>query len=477
MNQVSSASDQNLIESILIVDDQLTNLRVLSQMLQGKNYKVKKASDGESAIIAVESNPPDLILLDILMPDLDGYEVCQRLKSDPNTKDVPIIFISALNDLFDKVKAFKLGGVDYITKPFQEEEVLARINSQLTIQTQKKLLEREQLKLKKERKMLKKEICQRQEAEAILYQSRALISGILNASTDAIAALEAVRDPMTGNIDDFLCLLVNPVTAKIFRRQPRDLSGRLIFKRLINKVKPELFGAFVRVVETGKTLQQELEYNYKGESKWFQLIAVKLGDGFSITVRDITKTKKLELKLSKLATIDSLTGVFNRLSFDNRIEQEWGRCERANEPLSLILCDIDYFKNYNDAYGHQAGDKCLIKVAKTMDKTVRRTSDFFARYGGEEFAIILPNTDLEGAINIAEQIREAVAKLKIPHQYSSISDQVTLSLGVSSTIPSLNLSTQLLVKIADSALYQAKARGRNCSMALSCEEQPPTFSS
>ena len=411
------------------------------------------------------------------MPDLDGYEVCQRLKSEPKTKDVPVIFISALSDEFDKVKAFQVGGVDYITKPFQEAEVLARINSQLTIQTQKKLLEREQIKLKQERKMLKKEISQRQEAEAILYQSRALISGILNASTDAIAALEAVRDTLTGNIDDFRCLLVNPVTAKIFRSQPRDLSGRLIFKRLINKVKPELFPAFVRVVETGKTLQQELEYNYKGESKWFQLIAVKLGDGFSVTVRDITKTKKLELKLSKLATIDSLTGVFNRLSFDKRIEQEWRRCKRSHQPLSLILCDIDYFKDYNDAYGHQAGDECLIKVAQTMDKIVRRTSDFLARYGGEEFAIILPHTPLEGAINMAEKIREAVAKLNISHQYSSISDRVTLSLGVSSTIPGLNLSTQLLVKIADSALYQAKAKGRNCSMSLSREEQPPAFSS
>ncbi|BAQ60399.1 pole remodelling regulatory diguanylate cyclase [Geminocystis sp. NIES-3708] len=461
MNDFDSNSEEKLIESILIVDDQPANLRVLSKMLEGKDYKVKKASDGESAIIAAQSNPPDLILLDILMPNMDGYEVCEKLKSEEKTKDIPVIFISALSDVFDKIKAFEVGGIDYITKPFQEEEVLARITSQLTIQTQRKLLEKEQLLLKKEQENLRKEIRQRKEAEAILYQSRALISSILNASLDGIAALEAVRDPKTGKIEDFRCIVVNPVTAKIFNSQPENLTGKLLFKRFISKIKPELFPAFIRVIETGKALEQDIKYHYKNEQKWFHFIAVKLGDGFSITVRDITVRKKLELKLSKLATIDGLTGIYNRHYFDNTLIQEWQRSLRGNQPLSLILCDVDYFKPYNDIYGHPEGDKCLIKVAQIMDNIVKRSSDFLARYGGEEFAIILPNTNIKGAVNIAEKIRAEILNLKIPHQGSKVSEYITLSLGVASFKPSFESSIEMLIKLADNALYQAKNNGRN----------------
>lgn len=461
MNELNCKAEENLIESILIVDDQPTNLRVLSKMLQGKNYKVKKATDGESAIISAQSNPPDLILLDILMPKMDGYEVCKKLKSDDKTKDIPVIFISALSDVFDKIKAFEVGGIDYITKPFQEEEVLARISTQLTIQTQRKLLEKERELLEKEQELLRKEIRQRKEAEAILYQSRALISSILNASPDGIAALEGVRNPKTGKIEDFRCIVVNPITAKIFNSQPEDLTGKLLFKRFISKIQPELFPAFIQVVETGKSLEQDIKYNYKNEQKWFHFIAVKLGDGFSVTVRDITVRKKLELKLNKLATIDALTGIYNRHYFDNNIIQEWQRCQRENQPLSLILCDVDYFKNYNDTYGHQEGDKCLIKVAQTMDNIAKRSSDFLARYGGEEFAIILPNTTKEGAGNIAEKIREEILDLKIPHKDSKVNEYVTLSLGVASVIPSSESSTEMLIKLADNALYEAKNNGRN----------------
>lgn len=468
MNEYDFFSENSLVESILIVDDQPANLRVLSKMLEIKNYKVKKAPDGETAILAAQSNPPDLILLDILMPDMDGYTVCQKLKSEAKTKDIPVIFISALSDVFDKIKAFEVGGIDYITKPFQEEEVIARISSQLTIQTQRKLLEKEQQLIKKEQENLKKEIRQRKEAEAILYQSRALISSILNASLDGIAALEAVRDPKTGEIEDFRCIVVNPVTAQIFNSQPEDLTGKLVFKRFINKIQPKLFSVFIEVVETGKSSEQDIRYNHKTGQKWFHFIAVKLGDGFSVTVRDITVRKKLELKLSKLATIDGLTKIYNRHFFDKTLIQEWQRCGREKQPLSLILCDVDYFKPYNDLYGHQAGDKCLITVAKTMDIFLKRSSDFLARYGGEEFAIILPNTSLEKAIILAEKLRKEIENLKIIHQQSEVSKYVTLSLGVACVIPShesliaqRRLTIESLIKIADNALYDAKESGRN----------------
>ena len=229
MNIVKTISEENLAVTILIVDDQLSNLKILANLLENNNYKVKKALDGESALISIDKEIPDLILLDIKMPNFSGYEVCQHLKYNLKTKDIPVIFISALAEVFDQVKASEVGAIDYITKPFQEEEVLARVKSQLTIQQQKKLLEQEKNRLKIERENLQKEIKQRKETEAILYQSRALISGILTSSLDAIAALEAVRSLRTGEIIDFRCLVINPNYGKSLSSRTRRFNRKISF--------------------------------------------------------------------------------------------------------------------------------------------------------------------------------------------------------------------------------------------------------
>jgi diguanylate cyclase (GGDEF)-like protein len=166
-------------------------------------------------------------------------------------------------------------------------------------------------------------------------------------------------------------------------------------------------------------------------------------------------------ELHCLATSDSLTSIANRRAFDDCLEQEWQRLSQAQLPLSLILCDLDYFKLYNDTYGHQAGDNCLQQVAKAISRAVKRPNDLVARYGGEEFAVILPNTNAIGAVKIAEDIRSFIHSLKIVHANSQVSKYVTLSLGVSSTIPSDDSSVTMLIAMADEALYQAKKLGRD----------------
>lgn len=440
--------------TILIVDDKPDNLRVLAKMLNEQGYKVKKAIDGESSLMAAMSNPPDLILLDIKMPGMDGYEVCRELKSNVKTKDIPVIFISALNDVLDKVKAFNMGGVDYITKPFQEEEVIARINAQITIQSQKKLLSNKQ-------KKLIKEIRHRKETEAILYQSRALISSILNSSLDGIAGLEAIRNPKTGEISDFRCLFVNPVMASLLNREPEDLQGKFIVRKLINKLKLNLFDSFVEVVETGKSLEQDFYHEFSTSRHWYHFIAVKLGDGFAITIRDITERKKMELKLQRLAHLDGLTKIANRRYFNIFLQQEWYNCQNTKSPISLILCDVDYFKSYNDYYGHQPGDDCLIKVAKVLSESVNRPGDLVARYGGEEFVIVLPNTSSEGAIALGQSIGNRMANVTILHEASIIGPYVTLSLGIATKIPQPGYQPSDLIQRADLALYEAKKQGRN----------------
>lgn len=173
------------------------------------------------------------------------------------------------------------------------------------------------------------------------------------------------------------------------------------------------------------------------------------------------------LELQKLVNVDGLTQVANRRCFDTRLELEWQRLSREAQPISLILFDIDYFKRYNDSYGHQTGDDCLTLVAQTVKKTLARPADLVARYGGEEFAVILPNTDEKGAITVAEQIRTAVTNLGINHQNSDISDIVTISLGVASLLPTPTQDPSILIKQADIVLYRAKHQGRNQSVIFS----------
>ncbi|MGE5627271.1 MAG: GGDEF domain-containing protein [Solirubrobacterales bacterium] len=175
--------------------------------------------------------------------------------------------------------------------------------------------------------------------------------------------------------------------------------------------------------------------------------------------------KEANLKLEKLSNTDGLTGISNRLLFDKTLNAEWGRCRRHFMPLSLVMVDIDYFKAYNDSYGHLAGDECLKKIAKAMSSNVRRSSDVVARYGGEEFAIILPYMKKDDAIEFAEQLRIAVEALQIPHISSTISDYITISLGVHTVVPSGSSSAEQLIRLADKALYEAKMLRNNIAYA------------
>ena len=171
--------------------------------------------------------------------------------------------------------------------------------------------------------------------------------------------------------------------------------------------------------------------------------------------------RKVKQELQLLATIDSLTQIANRRCFDQYLNQEWTRLIREQAPISLLLCDIDYFKLYNDTYGHQAGDRCLTIVAQTIKNGAKRPADLVARYGGGEFAVILPNTNLFGAVKIAEGLRLEILNLQIPHAGSDVSQVVTISIGAASQIPVREHSPATLIDKANRALYQAKTEGRN----------------
>ncbi len=439
--------------NILVVDDILENLQLLSDALLKLGYTVRSVTSGKMALKTVMVKRPDVILLDIKMPGMDGYQVCKALKANEDLRSIPVIFISALDDVFDKVTAFESGGIDYITKPFQIEEVVARLENQLIIQRQQRMLEEENIK--------------RRETEEVLYQSRALLSSILNSSLDGIAAMQCVRNPVTGDIDDFRCLAVNPVIARVFQRTRDEIIGRLILKKFLSNVEPELFNCFINVVETGVPLKRDFYYP-SGESCWYHFVAVKLGDGFAITIRDITERKQIELelqaanhKLEVLANLDGLTHVANRRCFNEYLQNQWQHLAQAQQPLSLILLDIDCFKAYNDYYGHLAGDDCLVKIAEILQTVVPDPTDLVARYGGEEFVVILPNTDLEKAIKITEKIQQEIHHLALSHPRSEVNNFITVSLGISSLIPQLEIAPDQLIANTDKALYVAKQQGRD----------------
>ena len=459
---------RNFQEYILIVDDLPENVRLLSSLLEDRGYNVDSATDGKMALSMVRNKTPDLILLDIMLPVMDGYQVCRMLKSQAETQHIPIIFLSGLDSESDKVEAFKVGGTDYITKPFFVEEVIFRVKAQLNIIAQKRQF----------REIVEREIVERELAERELNKSRALLTGVLNSSLDGVAAFEAIRDRQN-QIVDFRWLIANPVAAMTVGETTQTLTGKRLFvENASGHLFDGLFDLFVQVVETCTVLEKEYYYDRGSLKLWFHIVAVKLGDGFAMTFRDISDRKQIEITLKKAnlrltyqANIDSLTQIANRRRFDEYITQEWSRCAREREYLSLVLCDVDYFKAYNDTYGHQAGDNCLYEVAQGIERAVKRPADVAFRYGGEEFAIVLPYTEGQGAIKVAEEIHQQIKDLRILHNASEISNIVSLSLGVSSIIPDTRSSPHTLIAAADAALYDSKLKGRNRVIYKSVESQ------
>ena len=322
--------------SILIVDDSEDIRLLLKSILNPAGYddllfaeSAKAAYEalgvGKDAQPGDETRDVDLILMDVAMPGIDGIEACGLIKENENLCDIPVVMVTALDEIKLLEVALDKGALDYIAKPFNKIELLARIRSGLR---------------------LKKEVDRRKEREK-------------------------------------------------------------------------------KLVETTRELEEANE------------------------------------RLERLSSLDGLTGIGNRRSFDERIELEWSHAIRSAQPLSLIMIDVDHFKLYNDRYGHQAGDDCLKKVALLISSTIHRALDLAARYGGEEFALLLPDTNMEGARGIAEKIRAGVEGMQIEHSGSQNNNFVTISLGVASKLPVNMEKFDSFVESADKAMYRAKSEGRN----------------
>lgn len=207
-------------------------------------------------------------------------------------------------------------------------------------------------------------------------------------------------------------------------------------------------------LEREKSAVETLNANLEADLERREQIEAELREAMA-------RAERLTNTLERLSSLDGLTGIANRRRFDQTLAREWSRAQRSRQPLALILCDLDYFKQYNDHYGHQAGDACLRQLAQLLERSLRRGGDLAARYGGEEFAILLPDTDVDQATAVAENIREALQQLGLPHESSLVAQVLTASFGVAALVPGKDNTPELLIEHADKALYAAKAAGRD----------------
>ncbi len=321
-------------------------------------------------------------------------------------------------------------------------------------------------------RQLRRETIEREQAERAWQESQRFIQGIIDASTN-ILYVDSFADGSNFYISRWI--------KHVLGYEPSDVQklGPQYLEQLVHAEEKQLLIAErgkLAAINDGEVVENEYRFRHRqGNWRWLlcrETVFQRGSEGQPTqifgTATDITNRKHSEValkdlnrELERLASMDGLTKVANRRSFDRYLDQEWENVGSGRSSLSLILCDIDYFKNYNDTYGHQAGDVCLRQVAQAIERAVKRSSDLVARYGGEEFAIVLPNTSVAGVKQVAIGIQQAIKALAIPHSRSEVSACITLSLGMAAISCTENKHPDMLVAAADQGLYQAKYEGRD----------------
>ncbi len=415
---------------ILVVDDTPANLTLMRNILEPESYKVLLATSGEKALELLTKITPDLIMLDIMMPGIDGFETLARLKKIPSAKDIPVIFVTAKNAVNDVVRGFELGAVDYITKPIHRLEALARTRAHLKIQH-----------------LIHVERMQSEQIRAIINNISDCV--LVSNKNGAIESVNPATEHLFGYVEDVLC---HKNIAELLNYQGRPTD-------------------FINVL-----------LNHDSDDPWWQHPSGKAANGktfpieinvremythdpcFVIVIQDISLHRHEIDQLHHLSETDPLTNINNRRHFEILLTQSWQHCKRSNQMISMLFIDVDHFKSFNDKYGHQAGDSCLQAIATALSTALSRGVDSVSRYGGEEFVVILPDTDKAGAQTVAKTMLKAIEQLNIPHQHSTFG-YVTISVGIATCDYDADhtriKSANALLKLADKALYDAKALGRN----------------
>ncbi|MGD9098627.1 MAG: response regulator [Desulfobacterales bacterium] len=453
---------QRQYSRILVVDDDPMNVKLLEGILKKEGYESIKAFGGEEALAMVRRDRPDLILLDVMMPGIDGYEVTRQLKSNPATAAIPVIMITALNGTEDKVRGLACGADEFLTKPVNAAELLARSKSMLRLkqyQDQLMLRTRSETAFGKGHGPLAPAPGTPHRQHVLLVEDNdkdlRLLSGQiedgeydLSVAHDGEAALQMI---LAGDVDLVLLDIFLP-----------GMDGFEVCQRLKES-------AATRDIQVALiTCLKDLEGKIKGMELGADDYLVKPVDGRELSVR----IKALLAKKSYLdqlhahyeqalssAISDGLTGLYNQTYFKKYLELELKRSLRQNYPTSLLMLDLDDFKGLNDRFGHPAGDLVLQESARLIREAIREV-DLAARYGGEEFAVVLPYSDAQGARVVAQRILDALRALDLENASGARLGAITASIGIAAG-PDNARDARTLIQQADAMLYHAKQNGKN----------------
>ena len=559
--------------SILIIDDERFNISVLRNILS-KDYTIYAALDGQDALETATEFLPDVILLDVIMPDMDGYEVISLLKKWEKTRNIPVIFITGLDSTEAEEKVLSLGAVDYIPKPFNSAIVKLRVNNQI------KLIEqfRQQVLMTKissdflsdayidsvlaktlrgvgtfmdvsqillyrydsqeeflicqsewskpalniasqigkklelvgptfsivknllegDRSNLRAEIVDEFDKTAKFITKPIFVKGQLHALLD-IAKEDESRD--WSESEQNLSVLIADILAGVFERDAMERQFSLVEKTpdlvmsitkdgVVEYVNPaveavtgftksevltegikiifkddtwlDLMQTYIPKALCGESVQFEMDLIRKDGEKCILLVLIfhREKSSLGVIIRDMTRVRELEAENEKIF-FDGLTGIYNRRFFDESTPRLISSLSRTGNPLTLMMIDVDFFKKYNDTYGHITGDECLKSISKILSKSVPRADDFVARYGGEEFVVVLPNTNENGASIVADRIMTNIRECNIPHETSDVANHVTFSIGFVTGIAQYTNTVEDYIKKADEMLYESKQNGRN----------------
>ncbi|MFF0949066.1 PleD family two-component system response regulator [Rhizobium leguminosarum] len=446
---------------ILVVDDIPANVKLLEARLLAEYFDVMTAADGYTALAICERNQVDLILLDIMMPGIDGFEVCERLKASQKTAHIPVVMVTALDQPSDRVRGLKAGADDFLTKPVNDLQLISRVKSLLRLKT---LSDELRIRADTAHTMGIDDLTRAGEgradetAQVLLVDCRANSQERIIKALKPVADVLALSDPQAALFEAaesaFDLVIVN---ANFDDYDPLRLCSQL---RSLERTR---FLPILIITEQGAD-----EMVVRALDLGVNDYIIRPVDPNELVARSLTQIRRKRyndrLRASvkqtiELAVTDALTGLYNRRYLDNHLNVLFNRSMARGRPLSVLITDIDRFKHVNDTYGHDGGDEVLREFSNRVRSTIRG-ADLACRYGGEEFVVVMPDTSPEIAAAVAERLRAAIENAPFMLKHSGEALNVTASFGIASRIASV-LTPDQLMKQADLALYEAKNTGRN----------------